>query len=79
MNITEVVKKLEKIEKEQSKIENKYCLTNKGMRPKWTKKDTARFDALRKEQKKLVGLGHGDVLSIYGLVKLIVKILKIMK
>ena len=79
MMMEAVLKQLKSIEKEQTKIESKYFLNSKGMRPEWSKKDTTRFAELRKNQKILTGLSHGDVLSIYKLVKLIVKIIKVMK
>jgi len=76
MKISELLKRLKEIEKEQGKIENKYYLDNKGFRPTWTKKDTAKFSKLRKEQRKLIGMGHGDILTSYTLTKLIVKLMK---
>ena len=79
MIMDEVLKQLKSIEKEQQKIESKYFLDSKGMRPKWTKKDTARFATLRKQQKQLVGVACDDVLTVHKLVKLIVKIVKVLK
>ena len=79
MKMNETLKKLKEIEKEQKKIENKYWLNSKGMRPTWSKKDTTRFAKLRKEQKKLVGFSHSDILTVYSLVKFVSMTIKKMR
>lgn len=76
MNLTQTIKRLEQIEKEQTEIDKKYYLNNKGLRPTWKRKDISRYALLRKEQRKLIGVANGDILNTSNLTKIIVKIVK---